>query len=63
MFYLGVTELLAGDHNAALERFVLGSILFIPGSYHSFLAVMALRGVTGYNYEHLTVFESDEFHH
>ena len=62
MFYLGVTELLAGDKNAALERFVLSAILLIPGSFHSFLAVMALRGVAGYNYEHLTVFESDEWH-
>ena len=62
MFYMGVTELLAGDSSAALERFVLGGILFIPGSYHSFLAVMALRGVAGYDYEHLTVFESDDWH-
>ena len=62
MFYMGVCELLAGDSSAALERFVLGGILFIPGSYHSFLAVMVLRGVAGYTYEHLTVFESDDWH-
>ena len=45
----------------AWEKILLGSILWIPGSFHSFLAVQALRGAPGYNYEHLTVFENDQF--
>ena len=43
------------------EKIVLGAILFIPGSFHTFLAVQAIRGVPGWNYEHLTVFENDQF--
>ena len=43
------------------EKIVLGAILFIPGSFHTFLAVQAIRGVAGWNYEHLTVFENDQF--
>ena len=39
LMYLGLEEYKAGDTNAALERWCLGTILFIPGSYHSVLAV------------------------
>ena len=51
------------DWTKATERLILGGILFIPGSYHSFLAFMVLRGAQGYDYQNLTVFENDDFHH
>ena len=62
MLYLGFSELQAGETGNAAERLALGMILFIPGSYHSYLAFMALRGVPGWTYEHLTVFENEDFH-
>ena len=62
MLYIGFNELLNGEGGTpAWEKIVLGFMLFIPGSFHSFLAVQALRGVQGYDYEHLTVFENDKF--
>ena len=45
------------------EKFILGFILFIPGSYHSFIAAMALLGHEGYGYENLTTFEGDSYFH
>ena len=33
------------------EFIVLGSIMFIPGSYHTFIAIMACKGVEGYTYD------------
>ena len=40
MLYLGFDELLNGESGQiAWEKIVLGLILFIPGSFHSFLAV------------------------
>ena len=59
--YLGFSELFSGDSTKAAERLCIGAILFIPGSYHSFLAFMALRGIKGWDYENLTVFENDDF--
>lgn len=41
------------------ELFLLGSILFIPGSYHTFLAFMACRRVPGYSYNEVSVFDED----
>ena len=61
LIYLGIEELRAGETSNALERFCLGTILFIPGSYHSVLAIQALRGIPGWDYEHLTVFENEAF--
>ena len=52
-----------GDTSKIAERLTLGAILFIPGSYHSVLAFNALRGLPGWDYEHLTVFENEEFFH
>ena len=46
----------------AYEKLILGSIMFIPGSYHTVLAIQALRGVQGWDYQDLTVFESEGFH-
>ena len=50
-----------GDIMESYEKLIIGFIMFIPGSYHSFLAFMVFRGMEGYNYENLTVFESEEF--
>jgi hypothetical protein len=41
------------------ELLLLGSILFIPGSYHTFIAFMACRKVPGYTYEEVAVFDED----
>ena len=41
------------------EFFILGSILFIPGSYHTFIAFMACRRVDGYSFEDVAVFDED----
>ena len=57
----GVHETLEEGFSTSYEKLLLGLILFIPGSYHSFIACMALRGVQGYNYDNLTTFESDDF--
>ena len=43
------------------EKFILGFILFIPGSYHTFIALGTLTGMQGYNYDNLTTFESESF--
>ena len=62
MLWLGIQEMLAtGSATEAWEKIVLGLILFIPGSFHTFLAFQALRGIPGFDYEHLTVFENDKF--
>ena len=61
LLWLGINELLETGATEAWEKIILGSILFIPGSFHSFLAFMAIKGVDGYDYEHLTVFENDKF--
>lgn len=45
----------------AAEKIGLGLILFIPGSYHTVLAIQALRGVEGWDFENLTVFENEKF--
>ena len=41
------------------EFFLLGCIMFIPGSYHTFLAMMAFRQVPGYNYDEVAIFDED----
>ena len=58
---IGLNELLTQGISEAYEKLILGSILFIPGSYHTLLAVQALRGVEGWDYHDLTVFENDDF--
>ena len=62
MLYLGISEMIeTGSATEAWEKILLGLIMFIPGSFHTFLAFQALRGAQGYDYEHLTVFENDKF--
>ncbi len=43
------------------ELFILGSILFIPGSYHSFIAFMACKKAPGYSFEEVSVMESEDY--
>ena len=46
-------------HQSAWEFFVLGSILFIPGSYHTFIAIMACKKVPGYEFDQVSIFDED----
>ena len=46
----GAIETLDVGIYESYEKFILGSILFIPGSYHTFIAIMALLGKEGYDY-------------
>ena len=46
---------------AAYEKLILGMIMFIPGSYHTFLALMTFLGHEGYDYKDLNAFENDDF--
>ena len=57
----GAQETFEVGLSTSYEKLLLGAILFIPGSYHSFIAFMALRKVPGYNYDNLTTFESENF--
>ena len=45
--------------SGSYELFILGSILFIPGSYHTFIAMMACRRVPGYTFDEVATFETD----
>ena len=57
----GLSEFLELGIQESYEKFLLGFILFIPGSYHTFIAAMALLGRPGYDYQNLTTFESENF--
>ena len=48
---------------AAWEKLMLGFIMFIPGSYHSFLAFMTWIGQDDYSYHDVSTFENDDFFH
>ena len=43
------------------EELLLGAILFIPGSYHTFLAIMAFFEQDGFDYKDVATFENDEW--
>lgn len=59
--FWGAYDLMHNTLGEASEKLAIGAILFIPGSYHSVLAFQALRGAAGWDYEHLTIFENDQF--
>ena len=68
-FFFGTIFVIWGAHetvekgfSTSYEKLLLGAILFIPGSYHSLLAVMACKKTEGWNYDDLAAFESDDFH-
>ena len=43
------------------EKLILGAIMFIPGSYHSFIAVMAFFRIPGFVYRDVSTFENEGF--
>ena len=43
------------------EKLLLGGILFIPGSYHTFIAIMACLNKEGYSYNDVATFESEDY--
>ncbi|CDW82088.1 UNKNOWN [Stylonychia lemnae] len=61
LIFLGLGALKTMDEGfyKAYELFILGSILFIPGSYHTFIAFMACRRVEGYSFEEVAVFDEN----
>ena len=56
---LGAQKTLEEGFYHSYELFILGAILFIPGSYHTFLALMACRKTPGYSYGDVAVFDED----
>ena len=58
---IGFNKCLEEGIKSSWEFFALGSILFIPGSYHVFVAVMACKRVPGYDYDQVSVFEGEDF--
>ena len=50
--FLGLEEMYTtGSITESYEKILLGLIMFIPGSYHTFLAFMACRNVRGWDYD------------
>ena len=43
------------------EKLILGAILFIPGSFHTFIAMMACLDKEGYSYQDVSTFEAEHF--
>ncbi len=56
---LGAEKFLEAGISGSYEFFLLGSILFIPGSYHTFIAFMACKKVPGYTFDQVSVFDED----
>ena len=60
----GLVDMLkSGTITHGYEKLIIGSILFVPGAYHTLLAVQALRGVSGWDYSNLTAFEDENHSH
>ena len=49
-----------GPHT--LELLCLGLLMFIPGSYHVVVAVMAYLEADGYSFRDVSAYESDAWH-
>ena len=62
--YLYPSEKIEGreSHEAPWEKIMLGLILFIPGSYHTFAAFMACNRMGEFTYDDVCAFESDDWH-
>eukprot|EP00933_Yihiella_yeosuensis_P012806 TRINITY_DN121983_c0_g1_i1.p1 TRINITY_DN121983_c0_g1~~TRINITY_DN121983_c0_g1_i1.p1 ORF type:complete len:100 (-),score=16.21 TRINITY_DN121983_c0_g1_i1:98-397(-) len=63
LFVVGTILLLCGANtffkvslSEAMPLNILGSLCFIPGSYHSFIFFMAFRRVPGYSYDMISVY-------
>lgn len=48
---MGINKFLEEGLKESYELLILGGILFIPGSYHTFIAFMAFRMVEGYTFD------------
>ena len=55
----GVKDWYHGDYQQFLEKVLIGMILFIPGVYHTYLAVQAFRGLGDFG--DLTAFEPQSY--
>ena len=47
--------------HSPLEKLLLGLILFIPGSYHTAVAIFASYKLFDFTYEDVATFESEEW--
>ena len=56
---IGVDKAVTEGWQKAYEMMIIGSILFIPGSYHTFVAAMAWKRVAGYSYDDVAVFDEN----
>ena len=56
---MGITKFMEVGFKESYELFLLGGILFIPGSYHTFVAFMAFRQVDGYTFDQVATFDED----
>uniref|UniRef100_A0A7S3N2X0 Transmembrane protein 230 n=1 Tax=Strombidium inclinatum TaxID=197538 RepID=A0A7S3N2X0_9SPIT len=43
------------------EKLLLGALMFIPGSYHVFVGLLAYLKVDGFKYKDVASFESDQW--
>ena len=49
------------EQPAPYEKLILGTLMFIPGSYHVVIAVLAYFQVEGYKYTDVASFENDDW--
>ena len=62
---LGVSEYMTsifqmgGDTSVGLSMIVLGALMFVPGSYGSFIIYGTYRGWTGYSYNQIPNYDED----
>lgn len=54
---MGFSRFMEEGIRESYELLILGSILFIPGSYHTFISFMAFRMVDGYTFDQVAVFD------
>ncbi|KAL7066027.1 hypothetical protein ACR3K2_35200 [Cryptosporidium serpentis] len=52
---IGINSLISGNINESIPSLVIGSLCFIPGSYHVFIIIQTLRNVPDYS---LDIFDS-----
>eukprot|EP00730_Choanoeca_flexa_P010713 TRINITY_DN20824_c0_g1_i1.p1 TRINITY_DN20824_c0_g1~~TRINITY_DN20824_c0_g1_i1.p1 ORF type:complete len:119 (+),score=3.93 TRINITY_DN20824_c0_g1_i1:86-442(+) len=51
LFYTGHIPPAHEGDDRWLSMIILGSLMFIPGSYHTFIAVQTWRGIPGYDFD------------
>jgi len=55
-FSVGSSLWLRGKFSDSVVYFLLGTLVFIPGSYHLFIYVQLVRKVPGYTYDMIPTF-------